>query len=892
MRRDFVASLSVLMTAAAVLAQPANDACSNATPVTRGLPAATGTNVGATRDGPTPACIPNNGPDVWFRYVTTPNSGQVVIDTCGSSFDTILTVYLTSCPTGQSDILCNDDFAQCGVQSRVQINPTPAGGDVLLIRVHGFSGATGDIVLNINTCQPAIVSTFGAGSFCNQGFRTIGVNAVGQGNTFQWFEGNFNNPIPDTNSPTLSIPLGGFGSRSFFCRVSNSCGVAQTNTPITLNNAENAQITQQPAALTTICYGGSGSISVGANDPGAAFQWVDAQNQPMVDGALPNGTVISGAATSTLVFSNVGFDVAGPFRCVATNACGSGTSSPAAVVLGGQTLTVNPGPNAIQDAINSLTDCGKILVNPGTYNERLQTSGKRVWLQSTGGPGVTTIDAGSQIAPIASTISAVGANASFLVVDGFTITGGRGRASGSVLRFGGGVYLDLSAGSNPSLPLVQNCVITGNNGDVGAGVFVFNGTLRMNRVQVLANESLIGGGSGAGVAGVSAALLADRCEFVGNQAPSGGGGAISLTQGTPTRSLISNSLIARNAALVGGGVSTSDASIELANCTVADNAAPLGGSALRFAGVGNSTISNCIIWNNAGGATPPFTAEGLVSIFFSNLQPDAGVAPGFGGISADPRFISATDYRLLPGSPCIDAAATPPISTGSLDLDGLNRFVDDPAVTDTGAGNGGPTPDMGAYERNPAIADACGFAPYLAAGSYAFSTVNATTDGMTEASQPCSGDTRHLNDVWFRHVAECTGAATFRLCGSNFDTQIVVYRGAPCPSTPGQIAACNDDSGDCGLQSVVSLPVAAGETLLVRISGFNGVTGSGALSIACQVTCPVDFDGNGVVDPDDLSDYITCFFSQPPCDRADVDGNGFVDPDDLSDFITVFFAGC
>lgn len=57
-------------------------------------------------------------------------------------------------------------------------------------------------------------------------------------------------------------------------------------------------------------------------------------------------------------------------------------------------------------------------------------------------------------------------------------------------------------------------------------------------------------------------------------------------------------------------------------------------------------------------------------------------------------------------------------------------------------------------------------------------------------------------------------------------------------------------------------------------------------------SCPADFDGSGTVDPDDLADYIACYFSSPPCDRADFDGSGSVDPDDLSDFIAGFFLGC
>jgi len=57
-------------------------------------------------------------------------------------------------------------------------------------------------------------------------------------------------------------------------------------------------------------------------------------------------------------------------------------------------------------------------------------------------------------------------------------------------------------------------------------------------------------------------------------------------------------------------------------------------------------------------------------------------------------------------------------------------------------------------------------------------------------------------------------------------------------------------------------------------------------------TCEADFNGDGILDPDDLADYIGAFFSQPPGSGSDFNGDGVTDPDDLADFIGVFFAGC
>ncbi len=57
-------------------------------------------------------------------------------------------------------------------------------------------------------------------------------------------------------------------------------------------------------------------------------------------------------------------------------------------------------------------------------------------------------------------------------------------------------------------------------------------------------------------------------------------------------------------------------------------------------------------------------------------------------------------------------------------------------------------------------------------------------------------------------------------------------------------------------------------------------------------TCLADVDGNGVIDPDDLSDFIGAFFATPPAPETDFNNDGFIDPDDLADYIATFFGGC
>lgn len=77
-------------------------------------------------------------------------------------------------------------------------------------------------------------------------------------------------------------------------------------------------------------------------------------------------------------------------------------------------------------------------------------------------------------------------------------------------------------------------------------------------------------------------------------------------------------------------------------------------------------------------------------------------------------------------------------------------------------------------------------------------------------------------------------------------------------------------------------------------SGFIATPSMGAFAIYTPTAtpCSPDFNGDGNLDPDDLGDYINCYFSVPPCSGADFNSDGNVDPDDLGDFINAYFNGC
>ncbi len=185
-------------------------------------------------------------------------------------------------------------------------------------------------------------------------------------------------------------------------------------------------------------------------------------------------------------------------------------------------------------------------------------------------------------------------------------------------------------------------------------------------------------------------------------------------------------------------------------------------------------------------------------------------------------------------------------------------------------------------------ADDCGSAPLVVPGTIVGDTTGATQDGAASCT---NGATR---DVWFVYAAPARGSLVIDTCGSSFDTVVSVHSG--CPGNAANQIGCNDDDfticPGTPNHSLLTAPVEAGGTYRIRLAGFAGSAGAYVMHMAFQPACATDFNGDGLTDPDDLSDVITCFFSAPPCPGADINGDGNIDPDDLSDYITRYFGGC
>ena len=126
----------------APVAGVAGDNCADATEIGDG--AWTGDTSEATNDGDASCGNSSSSPDVWFSY-TAAQDGLVEVRTCGTTWDTVVSVH-TGCPgTAANELTCNDDA--CSVQSRVLV--MVEAGQTYLVRVAGFSGATGPFTLSV-----------------------------------------------------------------------------------------------------------------------------------------------------------------------------------------------------------------------------------------------------------------------------------------------------------------------------------------------------------------------------------------------------------------------------------------------------------------------------------------------------------------------------------------------------------------------------------------------------------------------------------------------------------------------------------------------------------------------------------------------------------------------
>lgn len=145
----FLAALALLSACEIVCmaAAPANDNFSGAALLSGTNVTVTATNVGATKEVGEPDHGSNSGgKSVWWKW-TAPGAGSVIVQTVGSTFDTLLGAY-RGASLGSLETLASNDDNGTVKTSLVGLNVT--AGATYYFAVDGYNGDSGSITLGLN----------------------------------------------------------------------------------------------------------------------------------------------------------------------------------------------------------------------------------------------------------------------------------------------------------------------------------------------------------------------------------------------------------------------------------------------------------------------------------------------------------------------------------------------------------------------------------------------------------------------------------------------------------------------------------------------------------------------------------------------------------------------
>jgi hypothetical protein len=120
--------------------------------------------------------------------------------------------------------------------------------------------------------------------------------------------------------------------------------------------------------------------------------------------------------------------------------------------------------------------------------------------------------------------------------------------------------------------------------------------------------------------------------------------------------------------------------------------------------------------------------------------------------------------------------------------------------------------------------DAC---PATVISSLPYADTGTTAGRANDYSGSCVGSS--APDVIYQFTAAATDSYRVSLCGSSYDTGLIIKTGGSCPGTT-QVA-CNDDYSGCGTQSQVTFQGTASTIYYIIVDGWGTTSGSYTLSV-------------------------------------------------------------
>jgi ABC-type transporter MlaC component len=252
-------------------------------------------------------CEQNGSHPAWYSYVT-PASGSLLISTAGSSFNTILGVFIG--PGNSFSTLTN---IGCGYTTNYQLDGQPSvcipnvpTGQTNYIMVEGENGASGAVQLNIYLGDPISISSPPQSQVAGPGTNvTLAVSASGGTPISYAWQFNGVNINGATNGTLTISNMQSFAAGTYTVVMSNSVSVVTTQAvvgfanPVSISSAPQSQVAG-PGTNVTLAVSASGGTPINY-----AWQF--------------DGVFLDGATNSTLVITNMQASDTGTYTVVVSN---------------------------------------------------------------------------------------------------------------------------------------------------------------------------------------------------------------------------------------------------------------------------------------------------------------------------------------------------------------------------------------------------------------------------------------------------------------------------------------------------------------------------------------------------------------------------------------------